>query len=96
MLDLDQAIRERHSTRMFLSRPVPRGLVNEALALAERAPTRLGAGSPTLSLQGLRARTQLRRTLCSHIGFYEDTDTRIGVPHFLATQYLRTKGIKPQ
>jgi hypothetical protein len=24
MLDLDQAIRERHSTRMFLSRPVPR------------------------------------------------------------------------
>jgi CRP-like cAMP-binding protein len=28
--------------------------------------------------------------------FYEDTDTRIGVPHFLATQYLRTKGIKPQ
>jgi len=39
MLDLDQAIRERHSTRMFLSRPVPRGLVNEALALAERAPS---------------------------------------------------------
>jgi len=30
------------------------------------------------------------------IGFYEDTDTCIGVPHFLATQYLRTKGFKPQ
>ena len=28
--------------------------------------------------------------------FHEDTDTRIGVSHFLATQYLRTKGIKPQ
>ena len=32
MLDLDQAIRERHSTRMFLSRPVPRDLLDEALA----------------------------------------------------------------
>jgi nitroreductase len=39
MLDLDQAIRERHSTRMFLSRPVPRELVNDALALAQLAPS---------------------------------------------------------
>ena len=39
MLDLDQAIRERHSTRMFLSQPVPREVVNEALALAQDAPS---------------------------------------------------------
>src|SRR5690242_3651619 len=39
MLDLDQAIRERHSTRMFLRQPVPRELVNEALALAQYAPS---------------------------------------------------------
>jgi nitroreductase len=39
MLDLDQAIRERHSTRMFLSRPVPRDLLDEALALAQLAPS---------------------------------------------------------
>jgi nitroreductase len=39
MLDLDQAIRERHSTRMFLPQPVPRELVNEALALAQDAPS---------------------------------------------------------
>lgn len=39
MLDLDQAIRERHSTRLFLPQPVPRELVNEALALAQYAPT---------------------------------------------------------
>jgi hypothetical protein len=26
------------------------------------------------------------------IGFDEDSDMRIGVPHVLATQYLRTKG----
>jgi hypothetical protein len=30
----------------------------------------------------------------SDIGFHEDT--RIRGPHFLARQYLRTKGIKPQ
>lgn len=39
MLDLDQAIRERRSTRMFLPQPVPRELVNEALALAQCAPS---------------------------------------------------------
>ena len=39
MLDLDQAITERHSTRMFLPQPVPRELVNEALALAQFAPS---------------------------------------------------------
>jgi nitroreductase len=40
MLDLDQAIRERHSTRMFLPhQPVPRVLVDEALALAQCAPS---------------------------------------------------------
>src|SRR5437763_9918713 len=39
MLDLDQAIRERHSTRLFLPHLVPRELVNEALALAQYAPS---------------------------------------------------------
>lgn len=40
MFDLDEVIRERHSTRMFLpDRPVPRRLVDEALALAVRAPS---------------------------------------------------------
>jgi nitroreductase len=39
MLNLDQTIIERHSTRMFLPRPVPREVVNEALALAQHAPS---------------------------------------------------------
>ena len=40
VLDLDAAIRERHSTRMFLpQQPVPRALVDEALALAQLAPS---------------------------------------------------------
>jgi len=36
-LVLDEAITERHSTRMFLPRPVPRALVDESLALAQYA-----------------------------------------------------------
>ena len=39
MFDLEQVIRERHSTRLFLSQPVPRTLVDEALALAALAPS---------------------------------------------------------
>jgi nitroreductase len=39
MFDLEEAIRVRHSTRMFLSRPVPRVLLDEALALAVCGPS---------------------------------------------------------
>ena len=40
MFDLDQVIRLRHSTRMFLpQQPVPRELIDEARALAVRAPS---------------------------------------------------------
>jgi nitroreductase len=39
MLNLDQAIIERYSARKFLPGPVPRGLVDEALALAQHAPS---------------------------------------------------------
>ncbi len=39
MFDLQQAIRERHTTRLFLPKPVPRALVEEALALAMLAPS---------------------------------------------------------
>jgi nitroreductase len=37
-LVLDEAITERHSTRMFLPQSVPRALVDESLALAQHAP----------------------------------------------------------
>lgn len=40
MYDLEEAIRERHTTRLFLpDKPVPRELVDEALTLAIRAPS---------------------------------------------------------
>jgi nitroreductase len=38
-VEFDEAIRERHSTRLFLPEPVPRELLNEALALAQYAPS---------------------------------------------------------
>jgi nitroreductase len=34
MFDLDETIRQRKSTRMFLPAPVPRRLVEECVALA--------------------------------------------------------------
>jgi nitroreductase len=39
MSDLDQVVKERHSTRMFLRKPVPLELVDEAVALAQLAPS---------------------------------------------------------
>ena len=39
MFDLEQVILERHSTRLFLRQPVPRELLDEALALAVHAPS---------------------------------------------------------
>jgi len=39
MLDLDEAIKQRHSTRNFLPKPVPRELLDEALSLAQLAPS---------------------------------------------------------
>jgi nitroreductase len=39
MTDLETAIIERRSTRMFLPQPVPRELVDEALRLAQHAPS---------------------------------------------------------
>jgi nitroreductase len=39
MLNLDDAIKQRYSTRNFLPTPVPRELLNEALALAQFAPS---------------------------------------------------------
>jgi nitroreductase len=63
MFDLDQAIRERHSTRMFLPRPVPRDLVNEALALAQRAPSNSNIQPWRLVLASGAARDRLKAAL---------------------------------
>jgi nitroreductase len=38
-MNLDDAIKQRYSSRNFLPKPVPRGLLDEALVLAQRAPS---------------------------------------------------------
>src|SRR5262245_39678376 len=63
MFDLDQAIRERHSTRMFLPRAVPRDLVNEALALAQWAPSNSNIQPWRLVLVSGAARDRLKDAL---------------------------------
>ena len=50
MFDLEQVIRERHSTRLFLPQPVPRALVEEALVLAQHAPSNSRTLAPANAL----------------------------------------------
>ena len=75
MLDLDQAIRERHSTRLFLPQPVPRELVDEALALAQYAPSNsniqpwhmvFASGASRDRLVGAHRDQVLRRLVLGH------------------------------
>ena len=77
MLDLDQAIRQRHSTRMFLPRPVPRELVDEAVGLAQYAPSNsniqpwhmvFASGPPRDRLVAALVDEAKRRPLCLQPG----------------------------
>lgn len=63
MCDLDRAILERHSTRKFLPRPVPRAIVDEALALAQHAPSNSSIQPWRLTLVSGAARDRLRDAL---------------------------------
>src|SRR5262249_54430207 len=65
MSDLARTVLERHSTRMFLPRPVSRHLVNEALALAQHAPSNSNIQPwPLVFLSGA-ARDRLKQALFS-------------------------------
>ena len=64
MYDLEQAITERRSTRMFLSdKPVPTDLVREALDLAMRAPSNSNIQPWHLVLASGQARDRLVEAL---------------------------------
>ena len=60
---LDQAILERYSTRMFLPRPVPREVIEEALALAQHAPSNSNIQPWRLVFVSGPARARLRDAL---------------------------------
>ncbi len=64
MYDLEDAIGERHSTRMFLrDEPVPQYLVEEALTLAMRAPSNSNIQPWHLVLASGRGRNRLVEAL---------------------------------
>ncbi len=63
MLELDQSIIERHSTRMFLPRPVPQELVEQALALAQHAPSNSNIQPWRLAFVSGTARNRLKDAL---------------------------------
>jgi nitroreductase len=65
MSDLDRAILERHSTRMFLPRSVPRDLVDEALDLAQHAPSNSNIQPWRLVFASGTARGRLKDALFS-------------------------------
>ncbi len=63
MYDLEQAIQERRSTRRFLPQPVPRALVDESLALAQRAPSNSNTQPWRMVFAAGAARDRLRDAL---------------------------------
>jgi len=65
MSDLARTVLERHSTRRFLPRPVPRDLVNEALALAQHAPSNSNIQPWRLVFVSGAARDRLKHALFS-------------------------------
>src|SRR5215813_11342742 len=65
MSDLARTVLERHSTRMFLTRPVPRDLVNEALTLAQHAPSNSNIQPWRLVFVSGAARDRLKQALFS-------------------------------
>ena len=60
---LDQTILERHSIRKFLPAPVPRDLVDEALALAQHAPSNSNIQPWRLVFASGAARDRLKEAL---------------------------------
>ena len=60
---LDQTILERHSIRKFLPTPVPRDLVDEALALAQHAPSNPNIQPWRLVFASGAARDRLKEAL---------------------------------
>ncbi|HVU89966.1 MAG TPA: nitroreductase [Pirellulales bacterium] len=65
MPNLDQIIRERRSVRgFFADRPIPREIINEALELAQRAPSNCNVQPWRVFIASGPARDRLRTALC--------------------------------
>ncbi len=81
MSDLDDAVRQRHSTRMFLpDKPVPTQLVDEAIELAMRAPSNSNSQPWELYLVGGEQRQRLAAALLSAVDESPPTLESAGLP----------------
>ncbi len=81
MSELDDAVRQRHSTRMFLSdKPVPTQLVDEALELAMRAPSNSNSQPWQVYLVGGERRDRLAAALLSAVDEKPPTLDSAGLP----------------
>lgn len=87
---VDWALRSRHSVRAFLSNPVPRGTIEEILAVASRAPS--GTNIQPWKVHVLTGRT--RRSLSDAIvAAYDDPRAGGGPPAEYA--YYPCKWVSP-
>ena len=73
MFDLDQTIKDRHSTRQFLSKPVPRILLNEALALAQLAPSNSNTQPWRVVFAEGTRRDQLKKALLKQAQHFDES-----------------------
>ncbi|MEH1887763.1 nitroreductase [Nostoc sp.] len=73
MFDLDQTIKDRHSTRKFLSKPVPRILLDEALALAQLAPSNSNTQPWRIVFAEGTRRDQLKKALLKQAQHFDES-----------------------
>jgi len=83
MSDLDQTIRERRSVRgFFTDRPVPRSVLEEALELAQRAPSNCNVQPWRVFIASGAARDRLRQALCEAVAAGQMPDAEDALDSF--------------
>ena len=83
MFDLDQTIRERRSVRgYFADRPVPRSVLEEALELAQRAPSNCNVQPWRVFVATGPARDRLRVALCEAVSAGQMPDAEDALDSF--------------
>jgi nitroreductase len=90
-MNLDDVVRERRSARMFLpDKPVPRTLLDEALAMAMRAPSNSNTQPWHVLLVTGQRRTQLVTALLGAVDATPPAVQSAGLPERFAHQRARS------
>lgn len=85
MYDLDESIRERRSVRGFLPKPVPRAVLDEVLALAQRAPSNCNVQPWRVYIASGETLRRLRTALVDAASSGEATSMSSGMDAFFGT-----------